>query len=92
MNCIEIDLHDLQNNASYQEIKRVIEETINEAKQDNIKHISIIVGKGTHSSFVPILPDRTINVLRELGDLIEYFEEPIDMYGNNSGKINVKIK
>lgn len=92
MDCIEIDLHDLGKNASQGEIKRVIEETIDDAKDSNIQYISVIVGKGIHSQDIPILPARTINVLNELSHLIEYFEEPIDMYGNDSGKINIKIK
>ena len=92
MNCIEIDLHDLGENASSSEIKRIIEESIEEANQDNIKYLSIIVGKGLHSNFIPILPSRTTNVLNELKHLISYFEENIDMYGDNSGTIKVKLK
>jgi len=89
----EIDFHFLGNNTSLQSIEDYLFDALAELKENNIKKVRLIVGRGLHSPDGPVLPGRVSRVLDQLKEKHQiknyHFEDSFD--GNQSGSIIVEI-
>ena len=88
----EIDFHFLGNNTSLQSIEDYLFDALAELKENNIKKVRLIVGRGLHSPDGPVLPDRVCRVLNQFQEKgrikNHYFEPSIE---ERSGSIIVEI-